>query len=270
MNYVKIYNSLIGKRCISPAKVGEIHHIVPRSMGGSNSKNNLVKLTYREHFVAHMLLFKIHRNLSTAHALNMMNNSYNGNKLNSSVYSSLRKIRAEELSTSFKKTVSGKAVLKNIITGEIKLMDPGKADRELWVGVNSGNRFNGRKGYTVYKDSSGNCFSLKTDDPKIAELGLKGIGNTVKATEAARLKTLSKPWYARNKVAISKMVDLPVIFEWYNTIYDPEHPKKTGLARCLAYHNLRPGKYYSKCWHMFIDGHKLDNKFYEDLKCLQR
>lgn len=38
----------------------EKHHIVPKSLGGSNKNENLVCLTGREHFVAHMLLAKIH------------------------------------------------------------------------------------------------------------------------------------------------------------------------------------------------------------------
>jgi len=38
----------------------ESHHILPRSMGGSDSKDNLVLLTAREHFIAHRLLCKIY------------------------------------------------------------------------------------------------------------------------------------------------------------------------------------------------------------------
>ncbi len=37
----------------------ENHHIIPRSLGGNNSKSNLVKLTAREHFVCHLLLTKM-------------------------------------------------------------------------------------------------------------------------------------------------------------------------------------------------------------------
>ncbi len=36
----------------------ERHHIVPRSLGGSNAKTNIAVLTYREHFLAHWLLTK--------------------------------------------------------------------------------------------------------------------------------------------------------------------------------------------------------------------
>lgn len=38
----------------------ERHHILPRSLGGSDDSSNLVALTAREHFVAHMLLAKMY------------------------------------------------------------------------------------------------------------------------------------------------------------------------------------------------------------------
>lgn len=37
----------------------EAHHIIPRSFGGNDSKSNLVKLTAREHYIAHALLWKM-------------------------------------------------------------------------------------------------------------------------------------------------------------------------------------------------------------------
>jgi hypothetical protein len=37
----------------------EEHHIIPRSLGGTNDKENLVLLTAREHFVVHHLLTKM-------------------------------------------------------------------------------------------------------------------------------------------------------------------------------------------------------------------
>ena len=36
----------------------ELHHITPRSLGGSNDDSNLVSLTAREHFICHILLTK--------------------------------------------------------------------------------------------------------------------------------------------------------------------------------------------------------------------
>ena len=38
----------------------ECHHIIPRCVGGSDEKENLVMLTYREHIIAHRLLAKIY------------------------------------------------------------------------------------------------------------------------------------------------------------------------------------------------------------------
>jgi len=37
----------------------ERHHIIPRSLGGKNNTENIVKLTAKEHFVCHRLLTKI-------------------------------------------------------------------------------------------------------------------------------------------------------------------------------------------------------------------
>ena len=39
----------------------EEHHIIPKSLGGTNDKSNLVLLTAREHFIAHWILTKIYK-----------------------------------------------------------------------------------------------------------------------------------------------------------------------------------------------------------------
>jgi len=60
--YTTWYNKLIDtakKRNVLPESLYEKHHIIPRSLGGDNSKNNLVKLTIREHYIAHLLLTKM-------------------------------------------------------------------------------------------------------------------------------------------------------------------------------------------------------------------
>lgn len=62
MNYQRIYDQLItrAKTRIPPQGYIEHHHIVPRCMNGSNDKSNIAILTPEEHFVAHVLLVKIH------------------------------------------------------------------------------------------------------------------------------------------------------------------------------------------------------------------
>lgn len=61
MNYQLIYSKLISKAQSrgKPEERFEKHHIIPSSLGGSNNKANLVCLTLREHYIAHILLFKI-------------------------------------------------------------------------------------------------------------------------------------------------------------------------------------------------------------------
>lgn len=50
----------------------EIHHIKPRSLGGSDSKRNLVKLTFPEHCFAHYLLAIIYPKSKLVFALSYM------------------------------------------------------------------------------------------------------------------------------------------------------------------------------------------------------
>lgn len=47
----------------------EQHHILPRALGGTDDKSNLVFLTAKEHFVAHHLLWRIHKDSKTYWAL---------------------------------------------------------------------------------------------------------------------------------------------------------------------------------------------------------
>lgn len=57
--YRKWYMAIISK-ALRRNNVGyvEKHHIIPSSLGGTDDKTNLVKLTAREHFVCHLLLTK--------------------------------------------------------------------------------------------------------------------------------------------------------------------------------------------------------------------
>ena len=90
MNYTNIYDSLIKKaqnRELSGYK--EVHHIIPKCMGGSDEKSNLVALTAREHFVAHKLLTKMYPdNPKLYHAFGCMSM---GRKLSSIHYEEAKK-----------------------------------------------------------------------------------------------------------------------------------------------------------------------------------
>lgn len=81
MNYQKIYSDLIENAKIKNSTIQEnecyeMHHIIPACMfknhkrkgdmghllGNPDDENNLVRLTLREHYIAHLLLAKIHEN----------------------------------------------------------------------------------------------------------------------------------------------------------------------------------------------------------------
>jgi hypothetical protein len=89
MNYLKNYNLYIEyvktlKRNKNDGVYYELHHILPKSLGGLNLKENLVLLTAREHYLAHYLLWKIYKNKETAYAfhnMNTLNNKYKNSRL---------------------------------------------------------------------------------------------------------------------------------------------------------------------------------------------
>jgi len=58
--YTTWYNNIV-RRAKTRSLTGykERHHIIPRSLGGSDLKENLVHLTAKEHFVCHLLLTKM-------------------------------------------------------------------------------------------------------------------------------------------------------------------------------------------------------------------
>ena len=98
MNYSHLYVRLIDKaRNRSRPLVTERHHIIPKSMGGNNKTENLVWLTPREHFVAHHLLWKIHRTPGMALAFKMMR-SMHGLHINAKEYQKIQAVTRQHLS----------------------------------------------------------------------------------------------------------------------------------------------------------------------------
>jgi hypothetical protein len=62
VDYQIIYNNVMERaKNRKKGKYMERHHIIPRCLGGTDENDNLVYLTYREHFIAHKLLVFIHR-----------------------------------------------------------------------------------------------------------------------------------------------------------------------------------------------------------------
>ena len=97
MDYKKTYDGLIQKRRDNPISrkdcYCERHHIVPKAEGGSDDEDNLINLTAREHYIAHLLLAKIYDDYKMFAAIHcMMNGCFKRKqfKYNSRLFASSR------------------------------------------------------------------------------------------------------------------------------------------------------------------------------------
>lgn len=122
--YYKWYKELTSQKDRELSCYTEKHHIIPRCMGGSDDKDNLVALTAREHYVAHLLLTKC----SSAeyrgkllHAYVMMSEAKDKNqerfyKVNSRLFES-RKVESNKIKSQFKHSDEAKAAISDKLKG---------------------------------------------------------------------------------------------------------------------------------------------------------
>lgn len=105
--YSKFYYSIINNaKQLNRARRGhERHHILPRSMGGSDESDNLVNLTMREHYICHLLLTKFtvgEAKKKMFYAAHRIINSRPVTIKNSRMYEYVRKNRCAFLSDRYK------------------------------------------------------------------------------------------------------------------------------------------------------------------------
>ena len=126
----------------------EKHHILPKSLGGSNDEINLVKLTAREHFICHWLLVKMYNKGTNERykmlcALWRMNNNgsikHKEHYINSHAYEKLRIEFSERVSKELsilqageKNSQYGTKWYTNRNTGESKKFKE-KPIEEFWI-----------------------------------------------------------------------------------------------------------------------------------------
>lgn len=107
MNYKQIYENLMISASEQPKSdtYKERHHIVPVCMDGSDDKENLVKLTARQHYLAHWLLYKIYGTTKLVHAwygMSRIGNGQDARKQNSHLFEKAKKQRSQRMSTETK------------------------------------------------------------------------------------------------------------------------------------------------------------------------
>jgi hypothetical protein len=109
--YAKWYDNLVNfakNRKLSKDTYTEGHHIIPKSLGGSDKKENIVRFLAREHYVAHALLWKMRftgeANMKMVHAFNQMSimkptKNHPGYKVNSRLFELVKLERIAYLKT---------------------------------------------------------------------------------------------------------------------------------------------------------------------------
>lgn len=99
--YTRWYYAIIEKRRVDEShERSEVHHIIPRSLGGSDEPDNLVRLSYHDHAWCHWLLTKMTSGNDLAkmrYAFNMMNvgGEHMGRVLDSKIVRAYAKNREE-------------------------------------------------------------------------------------------------------------------------------------------------------------------------------
>lgn len=105
--YYTWYYNIINNACQRKSSgYIERHHIIPRSLGGNNSKYNIAPLTAREHYICHLLLTKFTSSIAKQkmfYALHRLQNRPNSVKIKTSrLYEYLRTNHAKVVSNHFK------------------------------------------------------------------------------------------------------------------------------------------------------------------------
>jgi hypothetical protein len=131
MDYKHHYDKLIEKaknRIIPNDIYSERHHIIPKCLGGNNSKTNIVRLLPKEHYIAHLLLFNLHpNNQSLAYSFWMMSN---GNKKDKRTYRVSGKIY-EEIRSRFSSIMKQR---KPFFQGKAHTEESKKKNRDAHIG----------------------------------------------------------------------------------------------------------------------------------------
>jgi len=154
--YSKIYLNLIDKALLRNDNhiEGEFHHIYPRCFCDDDKtlicdQSNIVKLTYREHFIAHRLLSKFN-----------FKNNQDKRSMEFAVSCFMRNHEARKLSS------REFSIAKEAVRKAMKDLPKKKETRNKLSEK--------RKGKSVFYDKEGNIYYLNTDDSLIKELELFG------------------------------------------------------------------------------------------------
>jgi hypothetical protein len=96
------FNIIYSAKLNPPNRTSEKHHILPKSLGGNNDKNNLVKLTPKQHFICHRLLVKMTTGIARqkmVYAFWIMSNKKRLHTVSSNSYSGAKRLIQDVMSS---------------------------------------------------------------------------------------------------------------------------------------------------------------------------
>ena len=176
--YTIVYNNIVNT---AKSRVlggyGERHHIIPKCLGGTNDKNNIVKLTAREHFICHRLLVKmvegkaVFQMMKAVHIMTIQNKSQVRYKVTSRIFEQIK------IDAALAMSVLTKGKPKHSIEAKKKLSD--KATGKV-------SAFKGK----THSDSSKKLLSVARSKPCISPIGER-FNSTKEAGEAYNISSVA-------------------------------------------------------------------------------
>lgn len=246
--YTKWYFSIIQTaKTITRSIYTESHHIIPRSMGGTDDPSNLVKLSAREHFVCHKLLVKMVTGKKNYHKM-LCAVAYFSNNTNRKLHFSSRDIEylreANAIASSARNKGNQYWLNRAPDSPELKMLKSKNAAASKWVNNGVIERFTKEYdyfisiGYTLGRKS----FSTETlSNMKAA--GKRSVG--VKRSEdfcrkvSEGNKGKSKPQSHRDQLSAARKSDPDITCEYCGKVTKPINYKKWHGAKCASI-NARP------------------------------
>ena len=126
--YENWYNSIINR---AKSRVlngfGERHHIIPKSLGGSDKRDNIVKLTAREHFICHWLLIKFKKGKEQYSMFCAFARFGTNGRFNSKEYEIKKKAQSKK--TSERNSGNGNPNFGGVFTSKAEIRDKMKKPR---------------------------------------------------------------------------------------------------------------------------------------------
>lgn len=203
--YTNIINRAVSQNRKHQFKTYEKHHIVPKSIGGSDDKSNLVLLTFKEHFVCHHLLTKFTQGSDKSKMIfafwgmsNKWGRTNTDCRLTSKVYAALK----EEVAVLISNNNKGKSYPVSDQTRK-KLSDSKQGNKNPMFSKPAHNKgskrpgVGGRKKGTVWSDSERQHQSLVRSAPGYYDFlkdpnRAKKISNSLKGRSGP---ASGKKWY---------------------------------------------------------------------------